>query len=142
MPSPQSLSRPKARLSPAEHIVPTQRFPTRNAAPGEQEGDASPPHGYRLGRRIRMAVDVYNFDDTAHRVTVSARPVGGGWSVRTDQGQPETRIQVPAGGRAGVDFTVLAGSSVARRTDRRLACRATLDDHAEVPASVALIHLG
>jgi hypothetical protein len=48
---------------------------------------------------------------------------------------------VPAGGRAAVNFTVLAGRSVARRTDRRLAFRATLDDHAEVPASVALIHL-
>ncbi|KJK38401.1 hypothetical protein UK15_17175 [Streptomyces variegatus] len=74
-------------------------------------------------------------------MTVSARPVGGGWTVRTDQGQPETRIHVPAGGRAAVNFTVLAGRSVARRTDRRLAFRATLDDHAEVPASVALIHL-
>ncbi len=75
-------------------------------------------------------------------MTVSARPVGGGWTVRTDRGQPETRIHVPAGGRAAVNFTVLAGRSVARRTDRRLAFRATLDDHAEVPASVALIHLG
>ena len=111
-------------------------------APGKQDGDAPPPHGYRLGRRTRMTVDVHNFDDTAHSVTVSARPVGGGWTVRTDQGRRETRIRVPAGGRAGDNFTVLAGSSVPRRTDRRLAFRATADDHAGVPASVALIHRG
>jgi hypothetical protein len=89
-----------------------------------------------------MTVDVYTFDDTAHRVTVSARPVGGGWTVRADQGQRETSICVPAGGRAGVNFSILAGSSVPRRIDRRLAFRATADDHAEVPASVALIHRG
>ncbi|WP_157852757.1 hypothetical protein RFN58_17965 [Streptomyces iakyrus] len=140
--SPRALARPRARLSPAEHIVLAQRFPARNAAPGKQDGDAPPPHGYRLGRRTRMTVDVYNFDDTAHRVTVSARPVGGGWIVRAGQGQRETSIRVPAGGRAGVNFTLLAGSSVPRRIDRRLAFRATVDDHAEVPATVALIHRG
>ncbi|MFE9030257.1 hypothetical protein ACFYOA_29015 [Streptomyces iakyrus] len=109
---------------------------------GHSAGDAPPPHGYRLGRRTRMTVDVCDFDDTAHRVTVSARPVGGGWTVRADQGQRETSIRVPAGGRAGVNFTALAGSSVPRRIDRRLAFRAAADDHAEVPATVALIHRG
>ncbi|GAA2764595.1 hypothetical protein GCM10010103_36360 [Streptomyces paradoxus] len=49
------------------------------------------------------------------------------------------RASVVAG---SVNFTVLAGSSVPRRTDRRPAFRATADDHAEVPASVALIHRG
>ncbi|MFE6091865.1 hypothetical protein ACFQ7M_07730 [Streptomyces massasporeus] len=137
--SPPALPRPKARLSPAEHIVLAQRFPASNAAPGKQDGDAPPPHGYRLGRRTRMTLDVYNFGDTARRVTVAARPMGGGWTVRAER---ETRIRVPAGGRVGVNFTLLAGSSVARRTDRRLAFRATLDDRSEVPASVALIHLG
>ncbi|MFF5968122.1 hypothetical protein ACFY64_31260 [Streptomyces collinus] len=130
-----------SRLSPAEHIVLAQRFPARNAAPGKQDG-VPPPHGYRLGRRTRMTVDVYNFDDTAHRVSVSAPPMGGGWTVRADQGQGQTCRRVPAGGRAGVNFTVLAGSSVPRRTDRRPAFQATADDDAEVPASVALIHRG
>ncbi|MFJ1965017.1 carbohydrate-binding protein [Streptomyces massasporeus] len=136
--SPRALPRPRARLSPAEHIVLAQRFPARNAAPGKEDGDAPPPHGYRLGRRTLMTVDVYNFGDTARRVTVAARPVGGGWTVRAEQ---ETRIRMPAGGRVGVNFTLLASSSVARRTDRRLAFRATLDDRSEVAASVALIHL-
>ncbi|GGV80868.1 hypothetical protein GCM10010228_53140 [Streptomyces massasporeus] len=85
-----------------------------------------------------VTVDVYNFGDTARRVTLTARPVGGGWTVRAEQ---ETRIRVPAGGRVGVNFTLLASSSVARRTDRRPAFRATLDDRSEIPASVALIHL-
>ncbi|MFF7769229.1 hypothetical protein ACIPIU_25395 [Streptomyces massasporeus] len=85
-----------------------------------------------------MTVDVYSFGDTARRVTVAARPMGGGWTVRAEQ---ETRIRVPAGGRAGVNFTLLASSSVTRRTDRRPAFRATLADRSEVPASVALIHL-
>ncbi|MFF5314263.1 hypothetical protein [Streptomyces massasporeus] len=93
---------------------------------------------HRPGARTRMTVDVYHFGDTARRVTVAARPMGGGWTVRAEQ---ETRIRVPAGGRVGVNFIPLAGSSVARRTDRRPALRATLDDRSEVPASVALIHL-
>ncbi|MFD9979183.1 hypothetical protein ACFWZJ_02210 [Streptomyces massasporeus] len=92
-----------------------------------------------MDRRTRMTLDVYDFGDTARRVTVAARPMGGGWTVRAER---ETRIRVPAGGRVGVNFTLLAGSSVARRADRRPAFRAALDDRSEVPASVALIHLG
>lgn len=140
--SPRTLARPRPRLSPAEHIVLAQRFPARNGAPGKQDGDAPPPHGYRLGRRTRMTVDVYNFDDTAHRVTVSAPKVGGGWTVRSDRGQGHPCIRVPAEGRAVVNFTIVAGSSVPRRIDRRLAFRATADDHAEVPATMVLIHRG
>ncbi|MCE7051271.1 hypothetical protein [Streptomyces purpurascens] len=140
-PPPPATTRPRARLSPAEHIVLAQRFSARDAAPGKDDGDAPPPHGYRLGRRTRMTVDVYNFGATARQVTVAAQPVGGGWTVRTEQGREETRIRVPAGGRIGVDFTVRAESSVRRRIDRRLAFGAMLDDHSEVPASVALIHL-
>ncbi|MGI5426348.1 hypothetical protein [Streptomyces sp. CA-179760] len=139
--SPPPASRPRARLSPAEHIVLAQRFSARDAAPGKDDGDAPPPHGYRLGRRTRMTVDVYNFGDIARHVTVAAQPVGDGWTVRTDQGREATRIRVPAGGRIGVKFTVRAERSVSRRTDRRLAFGATLDDHTDVPASVALIHL-
>ncbi|MEU2745630.1 hypothetical protein ABZ613_04930 [Streptomyces collinus] len=75
-------------------------------------------------------------------MTVSAPPVGGGWTVRADRGQGQPCIRVPAGGRADVNFTIVAGSSVPRRIDRRLAFRATADDHAEVPATVALIHRG
>lgn len=86
-----------------------------------------------------MTVDVYNFGDTARQVTVAAQPVGGGWTVRAEQGRAEqgreaTRIRVPAGGRIGVNFTVRAQSSVPRRIDRRLAFGATFDDHSEVPA--------
>ncbi|MEU1575321.1 hypothetical protein ABZ519_30015 [Streptomyces collinus] len=102
----------------------------------------APPHGYRLGRRTRMTVDVYDFDYTVHRVTVSAPPVGDGWAVRADRGQGRPCTSVPAGGRDGVNFTIVAGSSVPRRIDRRPAFRATADDHAEVPATVALIHRG
>ncbi|MEU0198859.1 MULTISPECIES: hypothetical protein [unclassified Streptomyces] len=140
-PSVRAAAHPRARLSPAEHIVLAQRFPARNAAPGKDDGDAPPPYGYRLGRRTRMVVDVYNFGATACHVTLAARPVGDGWSVRAESGRREERIRVPAGGRVGVGFTIRAGSSVRRRTDRRLAFGATLDDHSEVPASVALIHL-
>ncbi|MFI2634942.1 hypothetical protein ACH5A2_31850 [Streptomyces collinus] len=89
-----------------------------------------------------MTVDVYDCDDTAHRVTVSAPPVGGGWTVRADRGQGQPCIRVPAGGRAGVNFTIVTGSSAPRRIHRRLAFRATADDHAVVPATVALIHRG
>ncbi|MFI6371335.1 hypothetical protein [Streptomyces sp. NPDC050546] len=145
-PKQPAATRPRARLSPAEHIVLAQRFSARDAAPGKDDGDAPPPHGYRLGRRTRMTVDVYNFDDTAHHVTVTAQPTDDGWTVRTEQGrkgrkETKGRIRVPAGGRAGVNFTIRAESSVPRRIDRRLAFGATLDDHSEVPASVALIHL-
>lgn len=134
----QTLPRSRAPLSPAEHIVLAQRFPARNAAPGKEDGDAPPPHGYRLRRRTRMTVDVYNFGDRAREVTLSARPVGGGWTVRAEQA---THIRVPAGGRVGVDFTLAAGRSVQRRVDRRLTFRAMLDDRTDIPASVALIHL-
>ena len=51
-------------LSPAEHIVLSQRYAARNAAPDKDNGDAPPPYGYRLGRRTRMTVDVYNFGDS------------------------------------------------------------------------------
>ncbi|MZF90683.1 hypothetical protein [Streptomyces sp. SID5643] len=67
-------------------------------------------------------------------------------TVRAGQGQGRTCTRVPAGGRAGgragVNFTILAGSSLPRRIDRRPAFGATADDHAEVPATVALIHRG
>ncbi|MGX1562192.1 hypothetical protein [Streptomyces sp. NPDC055506] len=142
-PAPPAAARLRARLSPAEHIVLAQRFSARDAAPGKEDGDAPPPHGYRLGRRTRMTVDVYNFDDTAHHVTVAAEPMGDGWTVRAEQGRKgrKGRIHVPAGGRVGVNFTVRAESSVPRRIDRRLTFGARLDDHTGVPASAALIHL-
>ncbi|MGW6547381.1 hypothetical protein ACWGBH_31720 [Streptomyces massasporeus] len=73
----------------------------------------------------------------ARLVAVAARSMGGGRTVRAEQG---TRLRVPAGSRGDVNFTLLASSSVIRRTDRRPAFRATLADRSEVPASVALIH--
>ena len=128
-------------LSAAEHIVLAQRFSARNAAPGKEDGDAPPPHGYRLGRRTRMRVEVYNFSSVARTVTVTAGPPGGGWSVRAQAG---TRVRVTAGGRAGVDFVVTAGRSVPRRVDRRLSFGAVLEDGVDrgeqVPGSVALVH--
>lgn len=133
--------RPGAR-SPAEHIVLSQRYAARNAAPGKDNGDAPPPYGYRLGRRTRMTVDVYNFGGSGRYVTVSAEAMGAGWSVRPAAG---ARVWVPAEGRVGVEFVVVAGSSVRRRVDRRLAFRARLDGvdggRGEVPVSVGLVHL-
>ncbi|MCL8014126.1 hypothetical protein [Streptomyces sp. AS02] len=132
-------------LSPAEHIVLSQRYTARDAAPGKDNGDAPPPYGYRLGRRTRMTVDVYNFGGSGQYVTVAAEAMGAGWSVRPAAGR---RVWVPAGGRAGVEFVVGAGRSVRRRVDRRLAFRARLDggggeagEGGEVPCSVALVHL-
>lgn len=133
---------PGGRLSPAEHIVLSQRYAARNAAPGKDNGDARPPYGYRLGRRTRMTVDVYNFGGSGQYVTVAAQAMGAGWSVRPAAG---SRVWVPAGGRVGVEFVVVAGRSVRRRVDRRLAFRARLDGEGggrgEVPGSVALVHL-
>jgi hypothetical protein len=85
-----------------------------------------------------MTVDVYNFGGRAREVTLSAQPVGGGWTVRAEQA---TRTRVPAGGRVGVNLTLVAGRSVPRRVDRRLGFRAMLDDRTGIPASVAPIHL-
>ncbi|MFI7408916.1 hypothetical protein ACIBU0_09645 [Streptomyces sp. NPDC049627] len=136
---PDAGARRPGRLTPAEHIVLSQRFAARNAAPGKDNGDAPPPYGYRLGRRTRMTVDLYNFGDSGRHVTVTAGAMGEGWSVRP---AAATRAWVPAGGRVGVDFVVMAGSSVRRRADRRLVFRARLDGGGgEVPGSVALVHL-
>ncbi|MCX5333519.1 hypothetical protein [Streptomyces sp. NBC_00140] len=132
----------RTRLSPAEHIVLSQRYAARNAAPGKQDGDAPPPYGYRLGRRTRMAVDVYNFGTEARYVTVEAGAMSDGWSVRADG---DARVRVAAGGRVSAGFTVRAGRATRRREDVRITFRARLDDHSadpsEVPPSVALVHL-
>ncbi|GHH08166.1 hypothetical protein GCM10018780_42890 [Streptomyces lanatus] len=128
------------RLSPAEHIVLSQRYAARDAAPGKEDGDAPPPYGYRLGRRTRMTLDVYNFGDSGRHVTVAAEPMGAGWAVRP-WGASGTRVWVPAEGRVGVEFGVVAGRAVRRRVDRRLVFGARLDGGGEVPGSVALVHL-
>ena len=91
---PERLPRPHA-LSPAEHIVLSQRYSARNAAPNKDNGDAEPPLGYRLSRRTRMSLDVYNFTSTSRTVTVEARPAGG-WSARAEA---RTRVEVPPRGR-------------------------------------------
>lgn len=128
--------RRRTPLSPAEHIVLSQRYPARNAAPNKDNGDAEPPLGYRLSRRTRMSLDVYNFTSTSRTVTVNARPAGG-WSARA---AGPTRVEVPPQGRRTVDFTVTAAGGVKRRTDHRLAFTATLDGD-EVPPSVSLVQL-
>ncbi|MEV0226537.1 hypothetical protein [Streptomyces sp. NPDC050704] len=130
------VPRSRSRLSPAEHIVLSQRYRARNAAPNKDNGDAEPPLGYRLSRRTRMSLDVYNFTDTSRTVTVKARPAGG-WSARADG---PTRIEVPPQGRTTVKFTITAGSRVTRRTDHHLTFTATLEGD-EVPPSVSLIQL-
>ncbi|MFH0519885.1 hypothetical protein ACHBTE_22275 [Streptomyces sp. M41] len=138
--TPQSRGGHRSRcpLTPAEHIVLSQRYAARNAAHGKDDGDAPPPYGYRLGRRTRMTVDVYNFGDSARPVTVTAQAMGAGWTVGAVGG---TRVYVPAEGCVGVGFVVVAGRSAKRRTDQRVAFRARLDDGDEVPGSVALVHL-
>lgn len=127
-------------LSPAEHIVLSQRYAPRNTAPGKDNGDAPAPYGYRLGRRTRMSLDVYNFGGQGRYVTVAAEPMGAGWSVCL-VAAGAARVWVPAGGRVSVDFVVVAGRSVRRRVDRRLVFGARLDGGGEVPGSVALVHL-
>ncbi|MFE6172637.1 hypothetical protein [Streptomyces sp. NPDC056464] len=127
-------------LSPAEHIVLSQRYSARNAAPGKDNGDAPPPYGYRLGRRTRMSLDVYNFGGSGRYVRVAAEAMGAGWSVRPATGSA-TRVWVPAGGRVGVEFVIVAGRPVRRRVDRRLTFGARLDGGGEVPGTVGLVHL-
>lgn len=139
-----TAARPKAHptpphrpsLSPAEHIVLSQRYPARNSAPNKDNGDAEPPLGYRLSRRTRMSLDVYNFTSTSRTVTVKASPAGG-WSARAEG---PTRVEVPPQGRTTVPFTITAGSGVKRRTDHRLTFTAILDGD-EVPPSVSLVQL-
>ncbi|MFF5001473.1 hypothetical protein ACFY3G_01475 [Streptomyces phaeochromogenes] len=139
-----TAARPKAHPTPphrpslslAEHIVLSQRYPARNAAPNKDNGDAEPPLGYRLSRRTRMSLDVYNFTSTSRTVTVKASPAGG-WSARAEG---PTRVEVPPQGRTTVPFTITAGSGVKRRTDHRLTFTATLDGD-EVPPSVSLVQL-
>uniref|UniRef100_UPI000A4A0955 hypothetical protein n=1 Tax=Streptomyces silaceus TaxID=545123 RepID=UPI000A4A0955 len=128
-------------LSAAEHIVLSQRYAARNAAPGKEDGDADPPLGYRLGSRTRMALDVYNFTAEARTVTVTAHP-GAGWSARAEGPR---RVRVPAMGRTSVEYTLTADRTVRRRVDHRLAFSAVLagaeDGAGVVPPSVAMVHL-
>jgi len=136
---PEAHAAPRRRtpLSPAEHIVLSQRYAARNAAPNKDNGDAEPPLGYRLSRRTRMSLDVYNFPSTSRTVTAKAPRPAGGWSARAEG---PTRVEVPPQGRMTVDFVITAGSGVERRTDHRLQFTATLDGD-EVPPSVSLVQL-
>ncbi|NGO72055.1 hypothetical protein [Streptomyces boncukensis] len=122
-------------LSPAEHIVLNQRWPRRNAAPGKDNGDAPPPHGYRLGRTARMTLEVYNFGDREQQVTVRARAAGG-WEATA--AQPDT-VRVAPGGRARVTFTVRAGGGVPEGRDERLAFEATVAGRERVTPSVSWV---
>ncbi|MFE0171293.1 hypothetical protein ACFWZ2_03170 [Streptomyces sp. NPDC059002] len=128
---------PRRTLSPAEHIVLSQRYAARNAAPGKEDGDAGPPLGHRLGTRTRMTLDVYNFHAVPQAVTVTAHPADG-WTARP---RGPRRVRVPALGRVGVEFTLTADRTVRRRVDHRLAFSAVPEDGAAVPRSVAMIHL-
>ncbi|MEU7576181.1 hypothetical protein AB0B50_01045 [Streptomyces sp. NPDC041068] len=115
--------RRRRERSDAEHIVLSQRYSARNAAPGKDNGDAPPPLGYRLGSRTRMALDVYNFTASERTVTVAADPAEG-WSARAEGAR---RVRVPAMGRTSVEFTLTADKTVKRRVDYRLAFSAELE---------------
>ncbi|MGW7087670.1 hypothetical protein ACWGH2_29800 [Streptomyces sp. NPDC054871] len=141
---PAPRPRGRARLSPAEHIVLSQRYHVRNAAPGKDNGDAAPPLGYRLGARTRMSLDVHNFNDTPQTVTVTAHPAEG-WSARNAGSRT---VDVPPMGRESVEFTITAGRAVERRVDHRLAFTARLATDAggtgataAVPPSVSWVQL-
>jgi hypothetical protein len=125
-----------AKPSTAEHIVLNQRYATANMPPGKDNGDAPPPHGYRLDATTRMLVDVYNFTDRPQTVVLSGR-ASGGWSVR-----PATRttVRVSAKGRVSVPFVLDSGGKVAPGLDHRLVFEATLGGD-RVPRSVAWIQL-
>ena len=124
--------RRRPSLSPAEHIVLSQRYSARNAAPNKDNGDAEPPLGYRLSRRTRMSLDVYNFTSTSRTVTVKAASrrglVGTGGRSGTGRG--------PAPGPYDGEVHDHGGQRGARRTDHRLEFTATLDGD-EVPSSVS-----
>ncbi len=125
----QGAGRPDLR-SEAERIVLSQRFAAA-ARPKPL------PFGYRLDRRSRMAIAVYNFNDTAQRVTVQPRTFGG-WSIR---GSGARTVTVPAHGQVRVPYTISAGARVERRVDCPLVFDATLDGR-RVPPSVSRIQLG
>ncbi len=133
-------SRPAAPpLSPAEHIVLSQRFDLANAAPNKADGDAEPPLGYRLSTTTRMSVDVYNFNETPQTVKLTGRAFGG-WTIRPTRA-PD-RITVPAKGRTSVEFTIVAGKGVRRGVDHPLVFEATIpsaDGDRSVPPSVSRI---
>ncbi|MDX3136070.1 hypothetical protein PV367_41190 [Streptomyces europaeiscabiei] len=120
-------------LSPADHIVLSQRFAAAAAAPNKADGDTEPPLGYRLRTTTRMSVDVYNFNDAPATVTVAGRAFGG-WTVR-----PARRtVTVPQMGQVAAEFTLVAGKGVRRGVDHPLSFEATLDGFA-VPPSVSRI---
>ncbi|MCX4906158.1 hypothetical protein [Streptomyces sp. NBC_00878] len=119
----------------AAFVKAAARGPERGPQQG-QRGRGTPA-GYRLSRRTRMSLDVYNFTATPRTVTVKAPRPAGGWSARAEG---PTRVEVSPQGRTTVPFTITAGSAVKCRTDHRLAFTATLDGD-EVPPSVSLVQL-
>ncbi|QOV40804.1 hypothetical protein IM697_21865 [Streptomyces ferrugineus] len=118
------------RPSAADHVVLNQRWPGRNAAPGKDNGDAPPPHGYRLGRTTRMTLEIYNFADRDQYVELRAR-VDEGWEVSAAQ---QTAVRVPAQDRTRVAFTIRAGSRVRTGRDHTLAIEATADGRRVTPS--------
>jgi hypothetical protein len=123
----------RPHLSVADHIVLSQRFGASDKAPNKADGDAEPPLGHRLRTVTRMAVDVYNFNDTPATVTVSGSAFGG-WTVR-----PARRsVTVPQMGRVAAEFTVVAGEGVRRGVDHPLVFEAMLDG-CPVPPSVSRV---
>ena len=130
-PTADRVARRPDPTSAAERIVLSQRFPA-TARP------VPLPFGYRLEPHSRMTVSVYNFNDTAQRVTLQPRTFGG-WSIRGSSGA--RTVAVPAHGQVRVPYRISAGDRVERRVDYPLVVDATVDGR-RVPPSVSRIQLG
>ncbi|WP_166355228.1 hypothetical protein [Phytoactinopolyspora limicola] len=116
-------------LSAADRIVLNQRF--ADAAP------EPPPFGYRLAdETTEMTLDVYNFDDADHEVTVAAQAFAG-WTV--DGGVQS--VTVPAHGHVELPFTVTAGPDVTPGVDYPLVFDAAIGDDQPTTPSVSRIQL-
>lgn len=127
----------RAKPSAAEHIVLNQRFALRNAAPNKNgDGTEQSPQGYRMDPTTSMNLDVYNFNDTAQTVTVTAHAYGG-WTVRPATGSATT-VRVPAHGRVSVPHTITAPGTVRRGVDYPLVFDATSAGR-PVPPSVSRV---
>ncbi|MFI0452110.1 hypothetical protein [Actinomadura sp. 6N118] len=125
----------RAKPSTAEHIVLSQQFAARNAAPNKNTGENRPPFGYRLDPSTPMKLDIYNFNSTPQTVTLSGRAYGG-WTV-----QPVKRtLRIPAKARVSAPVTISSSDTVKRGTDYPLVFEATLNGR-KVPPSVSRIHL-
>lgn len=126
----QREARPQKRpLSDAEHIVLSQRYPE-----GSTPEPFKFPWGYRVGKKTRMTLDVYNFTDTPQTVRVTTKSEAG-WTI-----SPAGRrtIRIPAQGRVSVPYDIFVGTKVRPGVDYSLIFEATLGER-RVPPSAARV---